>query len=307
MRDVVENWGANQIGSQHGKIAIVTGANSGIGFPTALELGRAGARVVVACRDAERGREALTRLQSALPGAAFRLEPLDLASLESVRAFAARFSGAGEPLDVLVNNAGVMAIPERQVTADGFERQFGTNHLGHFALTGLLLAALRRSAAPRVVTVSSGIARWGRIDLDNLQSEKAYSPFRTYANSKLANLLFMMELGRRAPWLTSVSSHPGATHSNLQQHTGLGTKLFMSVIGQEAADGALPSLYAAAGQAESGEYYGPSRLCQMQGPPREVRPPARALDPTIARALWAASERLTGVRYELDEPIRRTA
>src|SRR5262249_59920692 len=165
---------------------------------------------------------ALTRLRKAAPQASFQLELLDLANLGSVRAFAERFVATGDALDILVNNAGVMAIPERQLTVEGFERQLGTNHLGHFALTGLLLPALRRSKAPRVVTVSSAVAYWGRVDLDNLQSERRYSPSGTYASSKLANLLFMLELGRRAPWLPGVSADPGATPSKRRPHPGLG-------------------------------------------------------------------------------------
>jgi len=158
-----------------------------------------------------------------------------------------------------------------------------------------------------VVTVSSAVALWGRVDLDNLQSERSYSPSRTYANSKLANLHFMLELGRRAPWLTSVAAHPGATHSNLQQHTGLGTKLVMGVIGQQADRGALPSLYAAVGETATGEFYGPCMMVHMNGSPVEVRLPKRANDVAVARALWDASERLTGVRFELDTSVSMSA
>ena len=238
-------WDQTRIGDQRGKSVIVTGANSGIGFHTALELGRAGASIVVACRDARRGEEAVTRMQTQAPHGAFRFEPLDLADLRSVRALASRVLAREEALDVLINNAGVMAVPTRELTADGFERQFGTNVLGHFALTGLLMPALRKSAKPRVVTLSSGTAYFGRLDLDNLQGERCYSPSMNYAQSKLANLLFMQELGRRAPWLQSVAAHPGASHTGLQRHTGLGTRITMRFLGQDAAAGALPSLYAA--------------------------------------------------------------
>jgi len=307
MRNVMRDWDAKQLGSLDGRTAIVTGANSGIGFHTALELGRAGARVVVACRDAARGGDALTRLRAAAPAGNFRLEALDLADLASVRAFAARFLASGDALDILVNNAGIMALPKREVTADGFERQFGTNHLGHFALTGLLLPALRRGRNPRVVTLSSGLAYVGRIRLDDLQSERRYSPSGTYANSKLANLLFMVELGRRAPWLTSVASHPGATHSNLQVHAGFASRLVMALIGQTADRGALPSLYAATGDVATGEFFGPRHLFNMQGSPVEVSLPKRAKDASLARSLWDASEKLTGVHYELDAPVARSA
>ncbi len=185
MRNVTKDWSVAEIGDLRGKTMVVTGANSGIGFHTALELGRAGAKVVVACRDETRGRKAVARMQAAAPQATFEFEPLDLADLASVRAFADRFLASGEPLDVLVNNAGVMAVPKRELTVDGFERQFGTNVLGHFALTGLLLPALAKSAAPRVVTISSGTAYFGCVDLGNLQGEKRYSASFTYAQSKL--------------------------------------------------------------------------------------------------------------------------
>jgi NAD(P)-dependent dehydrogenase (short-subunit alcohol dehydrogenase family) len=307
MRKIAKDWAAQQIGDLRGRAAVVTGANSGIGYHTALELGRAGAAVVVACRDPERANEALTRLRTEAPQASFRVESLDLANLASVRAFAERFLASGDALDILVNNAGVMAVPQRELTTDGFERQFGTNHLGHFALTGLLLPALRKSHAPRVVSVSSGMALWGNIKLDNLQSERRYSPPGTYANSKLANLYFMLELGRRAPWLTSVAAHPGATHSNLQQHTGIGTSIVMALIAQRADRGALPSLYAATGVVASGEYYGPRSCFHMQGPPVEVALPKRARELQIAADLWSASEALTRVRFELDGAAQKSA
>jgi NAD(P)-dependent dehydrogenase (short-subunit alcohol dehydrogenase family) len=307
MRQIGKDWDATRVGDLHGKTAIVTGANSGIGYHTALELGRAGAAVVVACRDPQRGQEALDRLRAAVPAADFRLEALDLASLASVRAFATRFLERGVALDLLVNNAGIMANPTRDLTADGFEAQFGTNHLGHFALTGLLLPALRKSAAARVVTISSGAAYFGRIKLDDLQSERRYIPFVTYAQSKLANLLFMLELGRRAPWLTSVAAHPGATYTNLQKHGGAGMRLSMKLIAQTADRGALPSLYAAAGEVQSGEFYGPRHLFNMQGPPVEVRLPKRARDTAMAAALWQRSEQLTGVRFDLDSAVSLSA
>ena len=200
-----------------------------------------------------------------------------------------------------------MAVPKREVTVDGFERQFGTNHLGPFALTGLLFPALRKSARPRVVALSSGTAYFGRVDLDNLQSERRYSPSFSYAQTKLANLYFMLELGRRAPWLLSVAAHPGATHTNLQQYTGLSTKVVMSLIGQQADHGALPTLYAAVGEVASGEFYGPRYLLNMQGPPVQVGLPRRAHDTGLARALWEASEKRTGVRYEIDALLRKSA
>jgi NAD(P)-dependent dehydrogenase (short-subunit alcohol dehydrogenase family) len=189
MATAANDWNLARLGDLRGKTMIVTGANSGIGFYTALELGRAGAKVIVACRDLARGADAVARMQREASQAVFRLEQLDLADLASVKAFAQRFLALDEPLDVLVNNAGVMAVPTRELTVDGFERQFGTNVLGHFALTGLLLPALQRSTAPRVVTLSSGTAYFGHINLANLQGEKCYSSMLNYAQSKLANLL----------------------------------------------------------------------------------------------------------------------
>jgi NAD(P)-dependent dehydrogenase (short-subunit alcohol dehydrogenase family) len=307
MPNVAKDWTVTEIGNLHGKTMIVTGANSGIGFDTALALGRAGAKVVVACRDAARGAEAVARMQAETPLAYFELEPLDLADLASLRAFAQRFLASGETLDVLINNAGVMAVPKRELTVDGFERQFGTNVLGHFALTGLLLPALAKSAAPRVVTLSSGTAYFGCLDLGNLQSEKHYSASFTYAQSKLANLMFMLELGRRAPWLKSVAAHPGAARTNLQRYTGLFTKITMSFLGQNSAAGALPSLYAATEEVSSGEFFGPRDKLNMNGAPVEVRLPKRAKDVALARALWEASEKLTGVTYDFGAPLRQSA
>ena len=292
---MANDWGTQDIGDQHGKRVVVTGANSGIGYYTALELGRAGADVVVACRDPGRGQEALGKLQAEAPGATFRLESLDLADLRSVRAFADRYLASGAPLDVLINNAGLMMPPTRELTADGFERQFGTNHLGHFALTGLLLPALAKSRAPRVVTVSSTAVMFGKLSLENLQSEKRYRPMKAYAQSKIANLEFMIELGRFAPWLVSVAAHPGATISNLQKHAFQWTTKMM---GQPTPRGALPTLRAAVAPVPSGTYFGPKHLFQMRGAPIEIAIPKHAIDPTRDRALWEASERLTGVVYK---------
>jgi NAD(P)-dependent dehydrogenase (short-subunit alcohol dehydrogenase family) len=301
------DWNQTRIGDLRGQRIIVTGANSGIGFHTALELGRAGASLVVACRDPQRGHEAVQRMQTQVPHGIFRFERLDLADLASVRAFAKRYVSLGEPLDVLINNAGVMAVPTRELTADGFERQFGTNVLGHFALTGLLLPALRMSAGPRVVTLSSGTAYFGRVDLGNLQGERCYLPSLNYAQSKLANLLFMQELGRREPWLRSVAAHPGAAYTGLQRHTGLGTRIAMTFLGQDAAAGALPSLYAATEAVVSGEFFGPSRKFNMNGAPMRVRLPKRANDLAMARALWNASETLTRVRFAEGVDVQASA
>lgn len=289
-----KNWNASDISNLHGKTVIVTGANSGIGFDTALELGRAGAFVIAACRDSKRGSEALAALREAAPGASFQLETLDLSRLASVRAFAERFLAGGLPLDVLVNNAGVMNIPDRELTEDGFERQMGTNHLGHFALTGFLLPALKKSMAPRVVNVSSMGAYVGRVDASDLACDRSYSPFRAYTASKLANILFTQELARRAPWLLTVAAHPGVTQTNLAQHDAF-SRFGMKFVAQAPARGALPSLFAATGDVASGEYVGPRFL--LQGAPTLVRLPRAGRDEANARALWDASEKLTHVSF----------
>jgi NAD(P)-dependent dehydrogenase (short-subunit alcohol dehydrogenase family) len=299
-------WRATDIPDLSGRRAIVTGANSGIGYHTALELARHGAHVVLACRSAERGGQALDRIRAETPGADVALGSLDLSSLESVRAFAA--GQAGEGLDLLVNNAGVMALP-RQPTADGFEMQFGTNHLGHFALTGLLLPALLTRTGARVVTVTSMLAWGGRIRFDDLQGERGYRRWSAYSQAKLANLLFAKELARRVDAVTSVAAHPGYASTNLQQRSariegsrfregffGLGNLLF----GQSAAAGALPTLYAAtAPGVTGGACYGPRGPGQQRGLPKRVRTIPRAADPAIGGRLWEVSEELTGVTYEV--------
>jgi NAD(P)-dependent dehydrogenase (short-subunit alcohol dehydrogenase family) len=290
-----EKWTAERIGNLSGKNVVITGGNSGIGYYTALELGRAGANVIIACRDAKRGEAALAELKQLAPDISLKFELLDLTELLSVRMFAEKYLRANKPLDILINNAGIMALPERELTTDGFEMQFGTNHLGHFALTGLLLPALKRSDAPRVVIVSSGVAnmKMAKIDLDNLQSEKSYEPMETYAQSKLANLAFMLELGRRYDWLTSVAAHPGATKSNLQKHK---FKCLIKFIGQHGTKGAQPTIRAATDSIKSGNYYGPHCL-QLWGTPVEVSLPEKARDVALNSSLWEQSARLTEVQY----------
>ncbi|MFD0691733.1 oxidoreductase [Actinomadura fibrosa] len=296
-------WTADDIPDLTGRRAIVTGANSGIGYHTALQLARHGASVVLACRSAERGQAAFDRMRAAVPDGDLALGSLDLADLASVREFASRH--AERPLDLLVNNAGVMALPHR-TTADGFEMQFGTNHLGHFALTGLLLPALRAATSPRVVTVTSGFAWAGRLRFDDLQGERRYGKWTAYGQSKLANLLFTRELARRFPDVTSVAAHPGFAATNLQQAgprmegnslmerlSGLGN----AVMAQSAASGALPTLYAAtAPDVEPGACYGP-RLLQFRGAPTKVITPPHADRPADGKRLWQISETLTNTPY----------
>jgi NAD(P)-dependent dehydrogenase (short-subunit alcohol dehydrogenase family) len=299
-------WTTEQIPPQAGKTALITGANSGIGYQTALELARHGARVLLGCRNAAKGADALQRLLVEVPGAQAAVVELDMASLASIRAFAAGFVG---PLDMLINNAGVMALPTRELTVDGFERQFGTNHLGHLALTGLLIPKLLAAAAPRVVTVSSIAHRTGKIDFDNLQGERKYAPRDAYNRSKLANLLFAKELDKRAravgSKLVSIPVHPGVSRTNIiengMQPKGLKAKVIgmvAALVMQSDAAGALPSLYAAtAPTAVSGEYIGPNGFLGIKGSPVVEQPKPQALDEAVAAKLWAVSEELTGVVY----------
>ena len=308
----MSGWNTKDIPSQAGRIAVVTGTNSGLGFVTARELARAGATVVMTSRDPARGADAEQRLRDAVPGADVRLESLDLASLTSVREFADRMLAAYDGgIDLLVNNAGVMAIP-RATTADGFEMQLGTNHLGHFALTGRLLPALLKRTGSRVVTVSSTAHKIGAINFDDPLGEKKYWSWGAYAQSKLANLLFTYELQRRldaaGETTISVAAHPGYSSTNLQavgpqqsgnKVMGLLMNLGNAVFGQSADDGALPQLYAAtAPDVAGGEFYGPSRLMETRGAPKRVDSTSRSKDLEVAARLWALSEELTAVRFD---------
>lgn len=305
----MSGWRTRDIPELTGRRALVTGANSGLGFVTALELARAGAAVVMASRDSVRGAEAVRRVQIELPSAEVELADLDLASLASVRELVDALDG--KPLDILVNNGGVMAIPRRR-SADGFELQLATNHLGHFALTGLLLPALLQRPRSRVVTVSSIVHWMGSLDFDNLMGENGYQPWTAYAQSKLANLLFMRELHRRASSagldLVSAAAHPGLSSTNLYspsygiRRTGLGLKDLARpatrVLGHSAAKGALPQLYAAtAPGVRGGEYFGPRGPAEFRGRPTRVRMSKNAQDEKAAQRLWEVSEQLTGVTY----------
>jgi NAD(P)-dependent dehydrogenase (short-subunit alcohol dehydrogenase family) len=297
-------WTTDAIPDLSGRRAIVTGANSGIGYHTALQLAAHGATVVLGCRNAERGAAALERLRTAAPDADVSVGSLDLADLSSVRAFAEAQRGA--PLHILVNNAGVMALP-RQTTADGFETQFGVNHLGHFALTGLLLPGLLADESARVVTVTSMVAWIGRLDFDDLQGERRYRRWPAYAQAKVANLIFAKELDRRIPEIVSVAAHPGYAATNLQQAAprlagskirerfyALGNKIYA----QPDSAGAWPSLYAAtAPDVVGGETYGPHGITQQRGWPTRVRTVGYASGSEVGRRLWEASEKLTGVSY----------
>ena len=289
---------------------MITGANSGIGFEAALELARAGAEIVLPARTLEKSNDAIARIRAVVPGAKLSPETLDLADLTSVRAFAARFleQYPGASLDLLINNAGVMALPKREITKDGLERQIATNFFGPFALTGLLLASIKPRPGSRVVTVASSVANRASIDFDNLQSERVYKPmFQAYAQSKLADLLFALELQRRLTALgspvLSTAAHPGYAVTNLQaDHLSSGLKLMVGILkpllSQDAAHGALPTLFAAVSpEATPGGYYGPDGFQELKGLPKAALIPKAAQDEAVARRLWAEAERLTGVRF----------
>ena len=287
-------WDVHDIGDLTGTVALVTGANSGIGYFTAAALADHGAHVVLACRNLDKARRALDELENDLDRSSLELLEVDLSDLSSVSRAAEQFSAEHARLDVLINNAGVMGTPH-QVNANGFELQMATNHLGHFALTGLVLPRLLTSGRSRVVTVSSLMHRGGRIPKVDVAGHAARNTWLNYATSKLANLLFTAELDRRlrssGESTIAVAAHPGWTRSNLM---GTGGRIF----GQATPTGALPTLFAAtAPGVESGQYFGPSRLFELFGPPTLVRPNRRARNATDAAKLWDISEELTQVRY----------
>ena len=304
-------WTADDIGDQTGRRVLITGGNSGIGLEAARLLAANNASVVIACRDVAKGEHAASEIRTTARGADVEVLWLDLADLASVEAAAEEYRDRFESLDVLVNNAGVMAVPYR-ATVDGFELQFGTNHLGHFALTGHLLPTLLEGRASRLVTISSGAHRAGRIDFDNLDATNGYAKWAAYCASKLANLLFTFELQRRAARagidLVAVAAHPGYARTNLQTAGARMTgrvvlerawSAFNAVAGQSAARGALPTVYAAvAPGVAGGAYIGPSGPGEMRGYPVKVTTTRAARDPETAARLWSVSQELTGVGYE---------
>lgn len=305
-----------EIPDQTGRVAVVTGANVGLGLEVSRALGRAGATVLMACRNMDKAREAMRSIRESVPGADLHALVLDLASLASIREFAgAALSRYPDGIDLLINNAGVM-MPPRRETEDGFELQFGTNHLGHFALTGLLLPGIETSGGARIVTVSSAMAKTGRIDFDDLGSERKYSRTGAYALSKLANLSFAIELQRRLSLagspVESMAAHPGYAATDLQKAGpqiggGIGSKIaapFMALghllLAQGAEDGAAPILHAATSPGlPGGSYVGPDGPGEMRGSPTVVRPVETATERATAERLWTESERLTGVTYGL--------
>ena len=315
------SWSVDDVPDQTGRRIVITGANSGIGFEAAKVLARKGARVVMACRSLDRGEAAAEEIRGSIQKAGetaagdIAIRQLDLADLESVTSFPERLAPDGRPIDVLVNNAGIMGIPRRE-TEDGFERQFGVNHLGHFALTGVLFESLADDA--RVITVSSGMHERGTIDFEDLHGEESYGKWDAYAASKLANLLFAYELDRRVEDvdvdIISAGVHPGYADTSLQSRgpemAGSTVRKAMmraanAIFAQPAENGALPTLYAAtAPDVEGGEYYGPGGLLTMRGSPERQRSSKRSYDRETARRLWGVSEELTGVEFGLKEGPR---
>lgn len=305
------DWTVRDIPPQAGYTAVITGATSGIGYETAKALAGAGARVIIASRNEKKGAEVIAKIQAASPGADVSFEPLDLASLQSVAACTARIKASVPRIDILINNAGIMAIPTRHVTADGFEMQFGANYLGHFAFTFRLLPKVLAAPSPRIVTVSSLAHRSGHIDFDDLQSERRYRPWTAYSQSKLATLMLSLELDRRSRaegWnLMSTAAHPGFAVTGLQTtgpRMGRNGPSMMEQIGKilqpflahSAAAGALPTLYAATSQdAVGGVMYGPDGFYELKGPPKRARIVPAALDADIWKRLWEVSEQLTHV------------
>lgn len=301
---------------QTGRTALITGANSGIGFHTALRLAQAGARVVLACRNPDKAADAVARITAEAPEAEVDVVALDLSSLDSVRAASAAVHDRYDGLHLLINNAGVMAIP-RSETTDGFETQFGTNHLGHFALTGLLLDLVVAAPDSRIVSVSSTAHKMGKMNFADLQGAQKYRKWGAYGQSKLANLLFTYELQRRLTGAgeatIAAAAHPGWSATNLQTHGrgvdgGLGLRLNElgnRLFAQSDAMGALPTLYAAtAAGVEPGGFYGPGGLFEIKGLPKRVESTKASHDEADARQLWTVSEGLTGVHYDLlDTPV----
>lgn len=307
------HWTTADIPDLSGKRIIVTGANSGIGFEAAKAFARRGAHTILACRSMDKASAALAQIMGEHPAASAEVMQLDLGSLSSVRAFADAFTAKYDRLDVLLNNAGLM-WPPYGTTADGFELQLGTNHLGHFALTGLLLDVILATPQARVVNVSSIAHRQGRMDFDNLMYEggRGYSRQESYGRSKLANLLFTYELQRRLAAAGSdaiaLAAHPGGSNTNLSRHMSSGglswlIELLLPLIAQSAAMGALPSIRAAVDpQARGGQYYGPAGIAEVRGHPVLVRSSQASHSQADARRLWEVSEQLTGVRYRFAVP-----
>ena len=302
-------WTAADVPDQSGRVAVITGANTGIGYEAAAVLAGKGAQVVLAVRTPDKGRAAARRIEETYPGAAVCLQQLDLTSLASVRAAADDLRAVYPKIDLLINNAGVMTTP-KATTEDGFELQLGTNHFGHFALTGLLLDHMLEVEGSRVVTVSSNAHRAGSIDFDDLQSERSYNRMRAYGQAKLANLMFTYELDRRLLLAASsrgaqtiaVAAHPGSSNTELARNLpGMvrrPVRLMWGLVSQDAAMGALPTLRAATDPAvRGGQYYGPDGIGQLRGHPKVVHSNDKSHDVAVQQRLWTVSEELTGVEF----------
>ena len=300
-------WTLAHIPDQSGRTALITGANSGLGLETARALASKGAHVILGCRNVKKGQVAIDDIGTTCPGAKLSLQLVDVSSLASVAEAAASVKEQHSALDLLINNAGIMATP-RGDTVDGFEQQFATNHLGHFALTGHFLPLLSAAPAARVVHVSSIAARQGQMRFDDLMHRKGYRPFKVYAQSKLCNQLFAYELQRRLAAadssVVSIAAHPGFAQTNLLSGVWAAGPIaplvrpFIPLFWNDAVKGALPQLFAATSmEAEPGGYYGPGGLGEMAGYPKPARPPRAALDESAAKQLWEVSAELSGVRY----------
>ena len=303
-------WTEKDMPDQAGRTVVVTGANSGLGYLTSLELARQGAHVVMAVRDLDKGRLAQARILATRPKGSTELRRLDLANLDEVKTFARRLLDEHKAIDVLVNNAGIM-MPPRSLTAQGHELQFGVNHLAHFALTGLLLPLLLEGRDSRVVTLSSDLHKRGRLHFDDLAGKRKYGRVAFYAQSKFANVLFALELDRRLRAaglpVKSLLAHPGYAATNLQMSGPSGVlKLFMRFgnrfLAQSAQVGVLPQLYAiAAAEADGGQFIGPDGPNEKKGHPTQVQPVEAARDHSLAERLWLLSEELTGVRIDFTD------
>ncbi|MBX4270069.1 oxidoreductase [Clostridium estertheticum] len=312
MKDIKKkgSWTISDIPSQRGRLIVVTGTG-GLGYVTALTLARAGAEVILAGRNKSKGEAAIEKIQANVTSANIHFEELNLADLASIEAFAKRMRSKHQRLDVLINNAAVMMIPHRQVTKDSFELHFGTNYLGHFALTAHLMPLLRKGRNPRVVNVCALAASSGVINFDDLQSEHQYKPMPVYGQSKLANLIFSLELHRRSvaeKWgVMSIAAHPGLSRSDLvdngtreKSKAPLVFRLFGSIMLQSAEQGALPTLFAStSSEAVSGQYYGPDGTNERRGFPASAKIPLNAKDVNTAKRLWEASKQLTNVDFDM--------
>lgn len=303
----MKNWTTTDIPRRENGLAVITGSTEGIGYEDAKALSAAGWQVIMLGRNPQKGAEAIKKIRQSNPKAKVDFEKIDLADLASITAFALRMKLKGKAIDLLINNAGVMTPPKRLETIDGFELQFGTNHIGHFALTAQLLPLLRKSPAPRVVTVSSVANRTGKINFEDLQSLSSYVPSKAYSQAKLANLLFALELHRQSEmhgWgIMSVASHPGVSRTNLLingagRWSGPGmARTLLPFLFQPQAQGALPTLYAATSpDAKGGHYYGPNKLMETRGFPSIAKIPEQALDATVASRLWKISLELANVK-----------